>query len=67
MTLAGILKFTAIFFNIANKKPRHQPSDVIVPDFLLSGKRNCVVEQRLISGGSKLIEQTLRPCSYCTG
>ena len=28
-----------IFVNIANKKPRGQPSGVIVPDFPLSGKK----------------------------
>ena len=33
------------FVNIANKKPRGQPSDVIVSDFPLSGKRNYVVEE----------------------
>ena len=31
--------------NIANEKPRGQRSDVIVPDFPLSGKRNYVVEE----------------------
>ena len=34
-----------IFVNIANKKPRGQRSDVIVPDFPLSGKENYVVEE----------------------
>ena len=46
VTLAGIFKFhSKIFINIANKKPRGQPSDVMVPDFPLSGKRNYVVEE----------------------
>ena len=31
--------------NIANKKPRGQPSDFIVPAFPLSGKMNYVVEE----------------------
>ena len=39
------LGWQQIFINIANKKLRGQPSDVIVPDFLLSGKRNYVVEE----------------------
>ena len=34
-----------IFINIANKKSRGQPSDVIVSAFPLSGKRNYVVEE----------------------
>ena len=38
-----------IFINIANKKPRGQPSDVIMRDFPLSGKRNNVVELRQFS------------------
>ena len=43
VTLPGIFKFHSII-NIANKKPRDQPSDAIVPDFPLSGKKNYVVE-----------------------
>ena len=38
-------KISQLFVNIANKKPRGQPSDVIVPDFPLRGKRNYVVEE----------------------
>ena len=34
-----------MFVNIANKKPQGQRSDVIVPDFPLSGKGNYVVEE----------------------
>ena len=34
-----------IFINIADKKPLGQPSDVIVPSFPLSGKRNYAVEE----------------------
>ena len=47
MTLAGTFKLHSmpIFINIANKKPRGQPSDVIVPAFPLSGKRNYVAEE----------------------
>ena len=33
-----------IFINVANRKPRDQPSNVIVPAFPLSGKRNVVEE-----------------------
>ena len=40
VTLTGIFKFHSKVINVANKRPRGQPSDVIVPDFPLSGKRN---------------------------
>ena len=36
---------TSPFINNANKEPGGQPSDIIVPAFPLSGKRNYVVEQ----------------------
>ena len=41
----NIMNLPGILVNIANKKPRGQWSDVIVPDFPLSGKRNYVVEE----------------------
>ena len=41
-----IFKLHSTFFiNIANKKPRGQPSDVTVPALPLSSKKNYVVEE----------------------
>ena len=45
ITWLAFLNFTENFINIVNKKPRGQLSDVIVPAFLLSGKRKYVVEE----------------------
>ena len=39
------LTLQQIFINIANKKPRGQPSHAIVPAFPLSRKRDYVVEE----------------------
>ena len=44
-----------IFINIANKKPRGQPSHAIVPTFPLSGKRNYVVEELSAEGQRPII------------
>ena len=62
MTLAGIFKLHSKFLSRCNKKPRGQPSNVIVPAFPLS---ECVVEELSQRASPPKVRQEVEiPCQF---